>query len=670
MCRTGWTICSASDEKSAYSQSSHTQMKKTKLNVLLFLAVVSSILLFCFYHAEAATKAKSRANEEMSQDLSTLRFGDIKSNSTIASAFKKWLEAINAGDESGAFLEKNAITAEMERIGTRNLVPLADVSIVAGKAAMSRAEIDIAFVAASNAVSFAPDYPKSHFTLAYTQFKKDKTAIGSIMVSASNGIKAILSDTIQLKLFASALAKYAYLAFLVSAMIVFVALALANGSAISAEIVSIIPADMAPSQRRILGALVLIIPFALGGWFVFLLATPVFLWPYLKNNGKSMAIIVVAVTIATPQIVEFMAKGKILVNADAYKALYLLSEGTWDHSTITALEEAEKKSPGDPTLTIALGLLNKLQGKIYAAIEIYDLALAKNPTDLRALVNKGNVYFLSRQFDKAAKLYKDAATAHPDSAEAHFNLSNTLFELYKTGESEAEYSKARAIDQKRTAELVENAEKGFEHKVVDYPISANDLKRFESALPEQLKANADAIWFNYFGGLSRNAHKIISLIFVALLIGSHFLWSRRIAHQACASCGASFKPPIALTNDTPKCNQCVAATLKKRGGVSSATQDKKLQEIRAYRSARSGTASMIDRLVPGAGRVFSNESVSGMLFSFSTAFFLVFGAMAILEELGGGSAISQEAIMRHIVFVGSAAFYWFLMNTAFLKEME
>ena len=645
-------------------------MKKIKSNILFSLAVFLSVVFLSFSYTKAATSAKGRTADLMSQDLSTLWFGDIKSNPAIASAFKKWLVAINAGDESGAFLEKNAITAEMERVGTRNLVPLADVSIVAGKEAMERANIDIAFVAATNAVSFAPDYPKSHFNLAYIQFKQDKTAINSIAISASNGVTAILSDTIQLKLFASALAKYAFLAFLVSAMIVFVSLALANGSAISAEIVSIIPTDMPPSRRRILGALVLIIPFAWGGWFVFLLAMPVFLWPYLKFNGKLMAILVILVTLATPQIVEFMAKGKILVNADAYRALYLLSEGTWDHSTISALEEAEKKSPGDPTLTIALGLLNKLQGKNNEAIDIYDLALAKNPTDLRALVNKGNVYFLSRRFDMAAKLYSKAIAAHPNSTEAHFNLSNTLFELYKPEESEAEYSKARAIDQKRTADLVENAEKGFEYKVVDYQISANDLKRFESALPEQLEANADAIWFNYFGGLSRSAHKIISFVFVALLIGSYFLWSKKIAQQTCASCGSSFKPPIALTNDTPKCNQCVAATLKKRGGAASATQDKKLQEIRNYKSAHTSKAAIIDRLVPGAGRVFLNESASGMFFSFATAFFLVFGAMAVIEELGGGSAITQEAIMRHAVFVGSAALYWLLMNSVFSKDME
>jgi hypothetical protein len=142
-----------------------------------------------------------------------------------------------------------------------------------------------------------------------------------------------------------------------------------------------------------------------------------------------------------------------------------------------------------------------------------------------------------------------------------------------------------------------------------------------------------------------------------------------IAHQHCATCGTTFRPPVVLTNDTPKCNQCVAASLRTRG-VSSATTDKKRKEMRKFQEANVRTASIIDRIIPGAGRTYFGESFGGVFFSFTTAFFIVFGIKVVTEELGGGTVMSQETLMRHAVFLVSVVTYWLIMNTALKKNIE
>jgi hypothetical protein len=265
-------------------------------------------------------------------------------------------------------------------------------------------------------------------------------------------------------------------------------------------------------------------------------------------------------------------------------------------------------------------------------------------------------------------MYLKAVEASPTSAVAHYNLSSVYFEMYKTEASQAEFGEAQKNDPKVTSALIEQSERGFNYKVGELPIDTADLARFENVFPEQTAILSNTIWLEYFGGISRQILQSIAGGFGLMLIISFSVWGKKIAHQSCASCGVAFRPPMATT-EAPRCNQCVAANLRTTG-VSSVKRDKKRSEMRAYAEGRVAKASLLDRILPGAGVIFHNESVGGLILSFFTSIFVVIGVLAIVEEISGGFTLSPDMLMRHVIFLVFAVIYWILMNTVFKVGLE
>ncbi|MGK7344642.1 MAG: tetratricopeptide repeat protein [Candidatus Nitrospinota bacterium M3_3B_026] len=632
------------------------------------LTAALAAFLALLFSAAAPASGEDRIKDGRYFRAEALKIEDLASNGELGEAFTGWMERIEDGDGLGAFDEANRILNTMRDLGTRNLFPLADIALAVGRETLDKGDGETAVTAAQHAVMFAPDHPRARFFLAHAIIARDKTDVKNAGAQAAAGVRALFSNRIQRGKFIAAAARYAYMALLVAFLLTFLACAAKNYRALLSDITDFIPTHPEGAWKAVMGALVLLVPLAVGGWLVFLLAIPLFLWPYLKTGGKAVVALFVLFLFSGPYTFHYMARGVTLPDAETYRALYLLSENTWDYSTKKRLEQELEKNPDAGIAAFALGYLNKLRQDKDAAIGYYDMMLEKDPDNVRALVNKGNVYFLAKEYDKTVDMYEKAIKADPRSVEAHFNLSNAYAFMAKTKDSEKEYNIALSIDLDRTRELVEATGEGSENKVADFPITSRDLSRYERAMARETETVADVLWSVYFGPVSKELYRWASAGFVLLLGAAALFWNRRLSHQVCASCGTPFRPPIRLASPFPKCNQCVAATLSK-GGVSSAKKDRKRKEMRQFARKRNRTAGWLDRLLPGVGRSYHHEAAAGFPLTFITSVMLVYAVAMIGSELViYKTPLSAELAREHAVFLAAAALYWLAMNTVFMKD--
>lgn len=80
------------------------------------------------------------------------------------------------------------------------------------------------------------------------------------------------------------------------------------------------------------------------------------------------------------------------------------------------------------------------------SLEYHNLAIAEDPNNYKAYVNKGIVYRLLGEFDKAEEMYNQALSLAPDYAELHASLGALYIFQGKSDEAVAALEKAIQLD--------------------------------------------------------------------------------------------------------------------------------------------------------------------------------------------------------------------------------
>lgn len=615
----------------------------------------------------APSAGQSKTPDAAYRPLSSFKVDDIESEPEMAKSFAVWRKAIEKGDETEAFTEISKSLDIMGRMGTRNLFSISETLLALGRKALSDGAAPQAVMSARYATLFAPDNPDAHFLLARALFEANKGDMVAVSMSMVNGLKALATDRFRRDAFLSDAALYVTIASLVAFGVAFLSFLVRNHASVFMNITDFTPSVQQGWWKTPAGIIVMLIPFAFGGWLFLILAAPLFLWPTLSRDGKLTAALFAVVLLCAPQLFGYMAKSAAFAEADTYRALYLLSKNTWDHETKTALERERAAHPDNRLIAFSLGLLNKMRKDKDAAVREYKAVLESDKSDLRALVNMGNAYHVAREYENAEFMYKKALDVNPQSVEAHFNLSVTYNETLRTKDSEAEYNRANSIDPKRANELVAiTKDQDHDRKVVDFPITPDDLASYERELGEKTWAMAEHMWNASFTALSMTAYMAVAAVFAGLLLLSQVFWRGRESHQSCSTCGAAFQPPIRLGTDQIQCNQCVAAQITKPG-VSAAKKEKKRKDMREFKERRRLVSVIMDGVFPGAGRLLANECVTGLLFAFVTSLFVVYIVTALAGTLAR-DVPAAAALKPHIGFLVMAAVYWITMNTALRRD--
>ena len=641
---------------------------KTWARFFAMTAIIWSLLVGLLVFSASAGKEKQG---KVSTPIDELRKGSLAADPDLAAALTGWSKAIYSGDGVGAVDQGAIIMERIGAMGSRNNIPAAALAVAVGKRALESFNYEGALMAGQLATHVAPDYSDGFFFLATANFAKDKKNVNAILPQLINGAKATVNNKLEQANLISLLIKFAFISTALGFMAAFITLLVMYRNAFSADIASFIPGGADSKLQMALGILTALVPLAVGGPFLFTLALPLFVWPYLRKSEKTLVIAFAVFCLVAPLAFKQMAKSVILRSDATYRALYLLSMDSWDHEAKYAIDSQLVKEPNSPLFLLAKGLTNKMSKDKGAALEAYDRLLAKSPNNEKILVNKGNVYFQDKDFEMAAKTYEQATKANSSSAAAFYMLSVAYEELLANEKRAKAYEKALSLDAKSTNEwqlLYAQYPDRPEKKVFDFLVTAQDIASFEQTFQARTETLAEGLWSAYFGGFSLDLYRKLSLVYIGAIVVVFLFWERtRIPHQTCLTCGAVFHPPMRMDMTTPKCNQCVAAQ-SSRAGVAGVKKDLKKKEIREYIESKSDLAGLLDRALPGVGRIYGHSPVPGILFLLATSLLLFFAGTLLYNDIIAASVPPMDAAKRNWPALAAVAVYWLIANTVFHKE--
>jgi tetratricopeptide (TPR) repeat protein len=635
-----------------------------------YMAWAAPLCLLCalppsFAQADRGTPGK------ISTPVAELRASSIAANPELATALNEWGKAISSADTEAAADQSGKILDRLLAMGSRNMIPAATLAVAVGNRALENFNYDGALMAGQLATQVAPDYPLGYFFLASARFAKDKKDVNNIFPHLINGARATVNNRLELANFITLIIKFVFMSLGLAFMAAFFTQFLFYRQAFYSDVASFVPGGADPKLRPVIGVLAALVPLALGGFFLFTLALPLFVWPYLRKNEKFLVVIFAVFALTAPLAFKQMAKSLILRGDATYRALYLLSMDSWDYEAKLAIETRLAKEPDAPLFLLAAGNQNKMAKNREAAAAAFDKLLAANPSNIKVLVNKGNAFFQDKEYEAAAKIYEQAVKLNPDSAEAYYNLSVAYTEMLQNEKSTKAYENALKLDPKATnayaAITAQNADRP-EKKVIDFLVTADELSLFEQTFQPRVEKLAEGLWGTYFGGFSLDLYRKLSMLYIAAIAGVFLFWERgRIPHQSCLTCGAVFHPPMRLDMTSPKCNQCVAAQSSK-SGVAGVKKDVKKKAIREYMRDQVEAAGLLDRILPGIGRVYAHAPFAGLPLTFITSILLVFCGSRFYSDVIAAAVPPADSLRQNAPLLGVMGVYWLIMNTAFHKE--
>lgn len=113
---------------------------------------------------------------------------------------------------------------------------------------------------------------------------------------------------------------------------------------------------------------------------------------------------------------------------------------------ITQLQQAIRRSPGDPALHYDLGGLLLAQGRLQEAVACYQAALKLAPGHPQLLLQLGNALAALGKHADAATQFQASLRADSNQLAAHYNLGNALRELGQPEPAAASYRAALQLD--------------------------------------------------------------------------------------------------------------------------------------------------------------------------------------------------------------------------------
>jgi tetratricopeptide (TPR) repeat protein len=305
------------------------------------------------------------------------------------------------------------------------------------------------------------------------------------------------------------------------------------------------------------------------------------------------------------------------------KTLWQANFGYWGQKEIDQLQNHSITYPKDGDILFTLGLVHKKERNFKTAQIYYQKTLDLNPDHYKAHLNLGNVYFATKNWEKAIEQYKKVISlAPPPSALAHYNLSRTYLQKYMFEESEKELLQAKKIDSAKIDYYLNTSSENYNRIVIDEKLSKSELLKKALQYSPLGPTLTQQLWSLFFRGipLSYCLGVILMCIFLALVSTRDKTY--RIAVR-CKCCGRAFcKRCQRLTIKNIICKQC-SKVLRQQKGIDSSIRKDKIIIIERYLNRYKKVSALLSIVLPGAGLIWRGYPIKGTAYLFLFFFLLL-----------------------------------------------
>jgi Tfp pilus assembly protein PilF len=543
-----------------------------------------------------------------------------------------------------------AALREIRRLRTeRNILslePFALARVGQGLERLSRGERGPAEEDFRIALSLDPHLPDAHFGVALAHQDEGFLGLLPALSATASGTTArsgtILGDHRQTTLLAAA----GLLALMVTAFLFGLALLLRQGVLLRHDLEERLGRNSVLTQG--LFALLLVLPvvtFQGWGWLPFWWLSVLFV--YLTTIERVTAVLLLLTALVAGPMAQWLELRLLASQNPLFTAGVAAIESGPDTRAVRILEEAFRQNPDDKDLVYMLAAQYKKAGRYEEAVGLYNELLKRDPADVYALNNLGNLAFAGGEFQAAIPRYQAALAANPGGRRAatlYYNLSLAQYQKFERQQADEARSQADRLDAGLTEsyDALWKYEIKNENAVVDLGLTGDELWAKFSGQGEGLGVK-NVAGQPLAGGSPLRLGALANRFSAALVLGAVtvFAISRwrgsRMFTMRCAKCGTPFCHHCHLgAAQGELCTQCHHLFVV-RDGVSGPARNQKLLEVQREDEKRERTFRILSLIAPGSGHVYARRAVSGLFF------LLVWSLVLVLCLLAGRSLPLTEA---------------------------
>ncbi len=323
---------------------------------------------------------------------------------------------------------------------------------------------------------------------------------------------------------------------------------------------------------------------------------------------------------------------RTLVNP-VFRAAMSSDTGTFGASDVLVLQDALQQHPDDRELTLVLATQYKNLGEYDLSASLYRELLQKNPTDLAAQVNLGNIYFAQRDFEGAVLQYTNALANHSNEALLYYNMSLAHGESFHFREREEARTRADNLDRRAVADYERKT--GSLRAVADLKLGPSEiLTKFFGREQGLHPSPPPSVTFASLLGGRAAGFSMGVLLLAGLLVALELGFRQRPDTQRCTKCGSPFCGRCQIgTGRRGLCTQCYHLFIVK-DGVSAGARNQKLAQVTNDVRTRERVFRFLSVVAPGAGHIGEEMPFIGsVLLSLWVAGILFFWGRAGLYPL-------------------------------------
>ncbi len=546
--------------------------------------------------------------------------------------------------------------------GAVNFTPYSLLLIKHANDALQNGQSERAALLSKYALLLSPDLPVAHSADAWMQWNNDKLKVLELLKGVYHAFLQQYRhiDTLFFNLHVNLLvAGGAFMLVLVVVVIVFMMKYLVL---FLHDVFHVVPAGIPRAVVWSGVAVLFFAPLFLKLSVVWMLLYWLLILSGYSSRHERLAVItlVACFAVVVPLLTFALAGALSAPCSTSTSALWQVQYDYCGDRCMDTMEETAFKHPDDPEVLLSMGLANKKEKNFKTALKYYERLLYEKPSDYRALTGAGNVYLATERWDKAVAMYKDAITAAPDrSAAAHFNYARAYQQKFMFQESERELAAAKAIDHSRVDRYLSIYSENYNRLLMDEPLPRVNLFLRAAGYPDSIRREAESIWNLFFHGLPMVpglAVLVAVLIVNAVLAGQERF---RVATR-CSVCGKVLcKRCQAMISSDVLCTQC-QNFIQKQEKLSYKVKKLKINQIQTFIRFYSTAATVFGRVFPGAGHVWKEKPVKGMIILF---FYFVLALKTVFVFMidGPWDFVFSAAAVEETVFVILLALYWLLI---------